>query len=101
MKFGLTDADWDLLTQTFCQRPEIRKVVLFGSRAKGNFRVGSDIDLAFYLNPALTFTQWLELQTELDSLDFLQKIDALDIDKIKNPELIAHIDRIGKVVFER
>ena len=45
-KFGLSDWTMGDLRSVFRQHPKVRKVILFGSRAKGNYRTGSDIDLA-------------------------------------------------------
>jgi uncharacterized protein len=101
MKFGLTDADFKNMVDVLAQHPEIKKVVLFGSRAKGTQRPGSDIDLAVSFGPTVSFGQWLDLQIEMDELDLPQHIDLVDMGTIDNAELLAHIQRVGKVVFER
>ncbi len=46
MKFGLLDSDIEMILGAVSQFPEIRQVVIFGSRAKGNYLKGSDIDLS-------------------------------------------------------
>jgi len=101
MKFGLTETDFQKMLDVFAQHPVIKKVVLFGSRAKGTYRPGSDIDLAISFEYPIFFPQWLDLQIEIDELDLPQKIDMLDMGKIDNAELLAHIDRVGKVVFQK
>jgi predicted nucleotidyltransferase len=98
---GLTEAEWQPIHQLLIKHPAIQKVVLFGSRVKGNFSPGSDIDLAFYFEPTTSFSEWLNLQNVLDEVGPIQKIDALDFDKVRNPELREHIERVGKVVYEK
>ncbi|WP_423186139.1 nucleotidyltransferase domain-containing protein [Alishewanella sp. d11] len=45
MKFGLSNSDLAKMNNVFARHPQIEQVVLYGSRAKGNYRTGSDIDL--------------------------------------------------------
>jgi len=97
MNFGLPESDYQNLIKVFLRHPKIEKVLLFGSRAKGTFRPGSDIDLVFYAN-ALDFKEFLHVQIELDELELPQKIDLINGNQIRNPDLIAHIKRVGKVV---
>jgi len=101
MKFGLPPSDLGKLMATFHDHPEIEKVIVFGSRAKGNYRPGSDIDLAIFFNSPLPFNEWLNLQIELDELDLPQKIDLVDVCKIESQELSDHIDRVGKVLYAK
>lgn len=46
MKFGLSDTVIRELQDVFRRHANIEKVLIFGSRSKGNYRAGSDIDLA-------------------------------------------------------
>jgi predicted nucleotidyltransferase len=101
MKSGIEAPYYQRLIQVLSQHPQIKKVVLFGSRAMGTYKAGSDIDLAISFEPPVSFDQWLDLQIELDELDFPQKMDLVDVGKIENTDLLAHIQRVGKVVFER
>jgi predicted nucleotidyltransferase len=66
--FGITDKSYQLLQDTFTRFPEVEQVVLFGSRAKGNFKKGSDIDLSVKgpkCNPAIAMKISAELNEEL------------------------------------
>jgi predicted nucleotidyltransferase len=45
VRYGLKDLDIQKIQSVFTQFPEIQKVIIYGSRAKGNFKMGSDIDL--------------------------------------------------------
>ncbi len=74
--------------------PEIRQVILFGSRAKGSYRPGSDIDLCLDA-PSLTLRQQLEIETRLDDLLLPWKIDLVLMHEIYNPALLDHLRRVG------
>jgi len=78
--------------------PKIRKAVLYGSRAKGNYSEGSDIDIAF-IGSDLEFNDQLDISIALEDLDFPYSFDIIRYDKIKNNDLTAHIDRKGIVIY--
>ena len=73
---------------------KIKKVILFGSRAKGCAKNGSDIDLAI-IGESITFRDLCEISSFLDELDLPYKIDTVDYNSISNRELREHIDRVG------
>ena len=100
MKYGLTEPEFESLINVFHQIPMVEKAVLFGSRAKGNFRPGSDIDIAVY-GKSLLFDDFLTLTVKLDELELLQKIDLVKFESIENPDFIAHIDRVGIIIYKR
>lgn len=83
------------------QYPQIDSVILYGSRAKGNYRPGSDIDLTIKIKP--DFTPDLSLHhriaTQLDDLDLIYSIDLSFYQHIENPDLIDHIDRVGVRIY--
>ncbi len=99
MKSGISEPEFQRLTHVFSHFPQITKVLLFGSRAKGTFKPGSDIDLAVFANKPFEFNHWLDLQIEFEELDFPQKIDAIEVTKIQNQDLLEHIERVGEVVY--
>jgi predicted nucleotidyltransferase len=74
--------------------PRIRKVFLYGSRAKGTNRENSDIDLCLDA-PDLDYGSLARLETALDDLLLPWKIDLSVLQKIDNPELFDHIRRVG------
>jgi uncharacterized protein len=69
-------------------------VRLFGSRAKGNHRTGSDIDL-FIEAPTLNSVRRLGLEMQLDDLLLPWKIDLVMANEVDNPALLAHVGRVG------
>jgi predicted nucleotidyltransferase len=93
-KFGLAQTVVDQINNVFATVPSIEKVILYGSRAKGNYRPGSDIDLAI-LGPNVTEEQMLKLETMLDDVLLPYTIDLCRIEMIQNPDLIEHINRVG------
>lgn len=69
-------------------------IILFGSRAKGNFKNGSDIDIAIK-SKDLDFHKLMRIKSKLEELDLPYKIDLIDYNTIENEELRNHIDRVG------
>ncbi len=100
MEHGLSIEDIAIIKKVFWAHSNIYEVILFGSRAKGNYKPGSDIDLAVVAD-AFTFDELLELHTELEKLGLLYRFDIQNFKKIKDPCVIDHIERVGKVFYNR
>jgi hypoxanthine-DNA glycosylase len=99
MPFGLPEDTIRKITGILAAHPSVEKIVLFGSRAKGNARPGSDIDLAV-VGTSLTSNDLLDLSVGVDRLEIAQKTDIIDYLKINDPALIDHIGRVGVVLYE-
>ena len=99
MKFGLSDTVIKELQDIFRRHVNIEKVLIFGSRSKGNYRPGSDIDLAV-VGKNIDYSQLLEILCEIDELELLYSIDLLDYQKKVGTPLGDHIDRVGQVFYE-
>lgn len=97
--FGLRGEDIVAMNQCFEKYSGIEMVVVYGSRAKDNYKQGSDIDLT--IQGDITLSQLLKLENELDDLLLPYKIDLSLINQINNPDLLAHIERAGKVFYSR
>lgn len=78
--------------------PRVQKITLFGSRAKGTFRPGSDIDLCLEA-PELDFSSMTRLEDQLDDLMLPWRFDLARKDQIDNLDLLAHIDRCGVILW--
>jgi predicted nucleotidyltransferase len=78
--------------------PEVQEVILFGSRAKGNHRPGSDVDLALKIAGSDVTNRVSGVLN--DELMLPYKFDVLNIDSISSPDLLDHIERIGISLFE-
>ena len=99
MRFGLSDTVIKELQDVFCRHANIKKVLIFGSRSKGNYREGSDIDLAVVGNN-IDYNQLLSILCEIDDLGLLYSVDLLDYSKKKGTPIGDHIDRVGQVFYE-
>ncbi len=100
MKFGLSDNTIERIQKVFESYSKIDEGILFGSRAKGNYKEGSDIDLAVK-GRSISFDDILKLNGQLEDLNLPYKIDLLDYATIKDKDVVEHIDRVGIVFYER
>ena len=99
MEYGLSDNTITSLFSIFHKYTGIRQVILYGSRAKGNFRVGSDIDLTLKTDNRFTHNDLLNIAGDFDDSSLPYLIDVSIYDTLSNPDLKAHIDRVGKVLY--
>lgn len=97
---GLSDLQISRIRSVIELYPGIRQAVLFGSRAMGSHRYGSDIDIALDSDD-LTIEDLLQLNTSIDDLNLPFKVDLVHIQRIDNADLIDHIRRVGKVLHCR
>lgn len=99
-EFGLSERALQLLRTAFSANLGIERAIVYGSRAKGNFRPGSDIDVMLD-GRALTSTDLLRIETVLDDLMLPWNIDLCLLSDIHNPALLDHIQRCGKLLWAR
>ena len=99
-EFGLSERALKLLRDLFATQPELRRAVVYGSRAKGNFRPGSDIDIVLDA-PDLSFQAYQRLCAAVDDLNLPWGIDLSLTSHIDNPKLLDHISRVGKPLWIR
>ncbi len=100
MNFGLKTATIQAIQEVFKLHHEVEKAILYGSRAIGNYRLGSDIDLTL-VGEKLNLTTLQKIEDELDDLLLPYKIDLSLHKHIEKKELLEHIQRVGKVFFEK
>lgn len=100
MKFGLNQDTIDKINSVFEKHPEIDKVVIYGSRAKGNYRKGSDIDLSMF-GMDLNYNLIGKTSSELDDLNTPYLFDISIFKLLNSPSLEEHINRVGKVFYEK
>lgn len=100
-KFGLFDTDLESIIRILGNQSKVEGALIFGSRAKGNFKTGSDVDIALKGDKLDfdTVSQVSYLLNEETNMPY--KFDVLNYHTIKEPELINHIDRVGIEVFHR
>ena len=75
--------------------PQVEKALLYGSRAKATHKIGSDIDLTLYGGTDLTLNVLLRIANDLDDLVLPYIFDLSIFRDITDPDLIAHIRRVG------
>jgi len=100
MKYGLSETTVEKICAIFAQFPSVEKAVLYGSRAKGNYKTGSDIDLTLY-GAELTHTIYLQIANALDELLLPYMIDLSIFAELNHESLEEHIQRVGVVFYER
>lgn len=94
LKYGIKTQIWDKILTVLQSNPVIQEVILFGSRAKGNYRPGSDIDLCLK-GSQITYQDIKVLQAKFEELDLPWKIDLLNYESITDTAVLEHIDRVG------
>ncbi len=97
---GLSDSIVGKLCRAFDNCQNLDTVILYGSRALGTYKTGSDIDLTF-IGKQLSFSDVLKLEAELDDLLTPYSFDLSVFHELDNPKLIEHINRVGVVFYER
>ncbi|HVZ95424.1 MAG TPA: nucleotidyltransferase domain-containing protein [Chitinophagaceae bacterium] len=100
MKFGLTERQFHIIEGAIDSFKEIEKAIIFGSRAQGNFKASSDIDLAI-IGKDVTSNIITKLSVALDELPVPFMFDILDYKALSNKNLKNKIDSLGKIFFER
>lgn len=100
MIFGLPSEDVAKIKRVFAEFESVEQVYVYGSRAKGNYKKGSDIDLTL-VEQNLSFSDFLALENQLDDLLLPYKIDLSQKRKITNMDLLAHIDRVGQLFYSK
>ena len=99
--YGITEKSFSLLLKTFSKYPEIEEVILFGSRAKGNYKRGSDIDLAIkgeYCNKQIAMNINGFVNEELPIPYY---VDIISYNGLDHDNLKEHVNRIGKILYRK
>jgi uncharacterized protein len=100
-KFGLFDTDIESIVSVLKKQPKVDSAFIFGSRAKGNFSNGSDVDIALK-GAELDFeiinqiSYWLNEESRMP-----YKFDVLNYHTITEPALKEHIERVGIEFYQK
>lgn len=97
--FGLPVTSVQALQSVLAWYGRVAKGDIYGSRAMGRFRPGSDIDIALR-GEELTMADLLAIDREIDDLDLPYKVDLSIYHLIQDPALRDHIDRVGCALYE-
>lgn len=96
--FGLPDRTINELLEYFSKKTDIEKVLIFGSRASGRYRIGSDIDFAIFTDNHQNF---YKIANELDELPTPYKFDVIDYKTLTHDGMKESIDKDGLIFYEK
>ena len=94
MNCGIAPEHLEKIRAIFRKYSQIDEVILFGSRAKGTHREGSDIDLALK-GRELDSRLLAQIALDYEALYLPWKLDVILYDTIENSDLKEHVDRVG------
>lgn len=97
--YGLSEKEYSEMFDIFNKCKNIDKVILYGSRAKGNYKKFSDVDITLIGNN-LTLTDLYKIQDMLYESDLPYMYDVSILSKITDNSLLDHIKRRGIVIFD-
>jgi predicted nucleotidyltransferase len=97
-RFGLPASTIESIHRVLARHPQVEKAIIYGSRAKGNFRPGSDIDLTLS-GSGLDSRQLGIIAEELDDLLLPYQIDLSILAQIDHAPLREHIERVGQEFY--
>ena len=98
--FGLSDQTLATVRAILADYPAVEKAILYGSRAKGSYSKGSDIDLTL-VGAGLNHRLLAQIAGRLEESSIPYRVDLSLKEYIDNPKLLEHIDRVGVVFYER
>jgi len=101
MKYGLPQTAVVKICTVLSHYPQVEKAILYGSRAKGNYKNGSDIDLTLRGSKELTLNMLYRIMDELDDLFLPYIIDLSIFNNIHDPDVIEHIQRVGVTFYDK
>ena len=100
MQYGLSEKNIHRIQQIFPLFPEVDAVVLFGSRARGQFRAGSDIDLALK-GASIQLKTLLRISRMMDDLMLPIRFDLLIYQYVSDTSLLRQIDEEGILLYQK
>ncbi|MDY0133166.1 MAG: nucleotidyltransferase domain-containing protein [Desulforegulaceae bacterium] len=100
MCYGLKQTTIESIKNVFSRYLQVEQVIIYGSRAKGNYKNGSDIDLTLK-GDGLSLILMNKIAIELDDLLLPYTFDLSVYNHIENYDLTDHIQRVGKIFYKR
>jgi len=98
--FGLPEQTLAIIRRILADYPAVEQAILYGSRAKGNYRKGSDIDLTL-IGDDLDYRMLGEIAGRLEDSPIPYQVDLSILSYIDSPSLLEHIERVGVVFYQR
>jgi predicted nucleotidyltransferase len=99
-EFGLPPSTLDAIRHILSEAPAVKKAVIYGSRAKGTHRPGSDIDLTLF-GDALSLDTLGQIATRLEESPIPYQVDLSIFKLIEHAALREHIERVGQMLYQR
>jgi predicted nucleotidyltransferase len=99
MNYGLPQSAIQKICAVLRRYPQVKKAILYGSRAKGNYKTGSDIDLTLQ-GTELTLNVIYKILEDLDELLLPYTIDLSIFNNIGDPDMVEHIQRVGVPFYD-
>jgi uncharacterized protein len=100
MKYGLPQSAIQKINVVLSHYPQVEKAILYGSRAKGNYKNGSDIDLTLH-GMDLSLNVIYKILDDIDELLLPYTIDMSIFKDISDPDVIEHIQRVGVKFYDK
>jgi len=97
-RFGLEQHILDKIIAVLRAHPKIERAVIYGSRALGDFKPHSDIDIAVFAS-RIDASELARLRFEIDELPIVFKIDLVHVDGLENESLRTKIATEGCEIF--
>lgn len=103
MTFGLTAETVARIRGVLARHPVVKRAVIYGSRAKGNHKPGSDIDLTLLADEGqhISLREVADILDEVDDLLLPYTLDLSAFEQLNHEQLREHIERVGQVFYER
>jgi uncharacterized protein len=101
LRFGLKETTIQKICDVLARYPQVEKAILYGSRAKGDYKNGSDIDLTLLGDEDLTLNIMYGIMGEFDNLLLPYTIDLSIFRNIQDEDVIAYIKRAGVLFYEK
>jgi len=98
--YGLSDETIEKIKTIFVKHPEVEEVIIYGSRAKGTYREGSDIDITLK-GGKITDSIFSQIHGEIDDLNTPYLFDISIFENLQSLDLIEHINRVGQVFYSK
>jgi uncharacterized protein len=96
--YGLSEDTLAKISDVLARFPEVERAILFGSRAKGTYREGSDIDLAL-VGAALDWRLLGRIEDAFDASSLPYRFSLLPHNADTDVEVAAHIARVGREIY--
>lgn len=100
-EFGLSENSMNIICSIYKKYACVLEVVVYGSRAMGNYKKGSDIDMTIKGDENFSHDILCEIVNDFYESDLIYLVDVSDFSQLQNQNLIDHINRVGKVIYKK